>query len=447
MLFAVPLGVFAALYSSEFLDRRVHSFVKPAVEMMASLPSVVLGFIAAMVVAPMMLTILPGVLLGLLVVPLGVLLAAHAWEMLPSRLARKSPGVWHLGAVGVVLAASFLASIVIGSAAERLLFTPTNADVLVLSNAAEPVASDEVPAWVGVRDVLPGELQRRLRRAGLDFREGRVVRPIDAIGIEIDRLRASLSESGAARPGIRPWLDGKFGTAWPGWFVVMLTPSLIAVWIGRAWLGRFGVRRGGTASARRAAGISLVAFALTAAASIAVSAAVAWALSSAGLDPRDSIFGPFSVRNTLVVGLIMGFAVVPIIYTISEDALGAVPRSLRSASLGAGATPWQTAVRVVLPVAGSGIFSACMIGLGRAVGETMIVLMATGNTPTLDVNIFEGMRTLSANIAVELPEAAKGSTHYRVLFLCGLVLFVMTFVINTTAEVVRQHFRKRNAAL
>lgn len=88
-----------------------------------------------------------------------------------------------------------------------------------------------------------------------------------------------------------------------------------------------------------------------------------------------------------------------------------------------------------------------MIGLGRAVGETMIVVMATGNTPSMDWNIFSGFRTLSANVAVELPEASQGSTHYRVLFLCGFVLFVMTFAINTSAELIRQYFRRRNAAL
>jgi phosphate transport system permease protein len=143
----------------------------------------------------------------------------------------------------------------------------------------------------------------------------------------------------------------------------------------------------------------------------------------------------------------MGFAIIPIIYTISEDAMRGVPNGLRLASLGAGATPWQTAVRVVLPVAASGIFSACMIGLGRAVGETMIVLMATGNSPEMSWNIFSGFRTLAANIAVELPESDKGSTHYRLLFLCGLLLFAFTFIINTTAELVRQAFRRRNANL
>ena len=145
----------------------------------------------------------------------------------------------------------------------------------------------------------------------------------------------------------------------------------------------------------------------------------------------------------MVVGFIMGFAIIPIIYTIAEDALTAVPEHLRSASLGAGATPWQTAVRVIIPTAMSGLFSALMIGLGRAVGETMIVLMATGNTPVMDWNLFNGFRTLSANIAVELPEAVRGSTHYRTLFLAALTLFAMTFVVNTVAEVIRLRFRKR----
>ena len=148
-------------------------------------------------------------------------------------------------------------------------------------------------------------------------------------------------------------------------------------------------------------------------------------------------------RNSLVVGFVMGFAIIPIIYTIAEDALAAVPDHLRSASLGSGATPWQTASRIVIPTAMSGLFSAVMIGFGRAVGETMIVLMAAGNTPILEWNIFNGFRTLSANIAVELPEAVRNSTHYRTLFLAALVLFVMTFVLNTLAEIVRIRFRKK----
>jgi phosphate transport system permease protein len=124
-----------------------------------------------------------------------------------------------------------------------------------------------------------------------------------------------------------------------------------------------------------------------------------------------------------------------------RDERGAVASEGRS--LAAGATPWQTAIWVILPVAASGIFSAVMIGMGRAVGETMIVVMAAGNTPILDWNVFSGLRTLSANIAVELPEAIKDGTLYRTLFLAALTLFVMTFIINTLAELVRQRFRKR----
>ena len=166
-----------------------------------------------------------------------------------------------------------------------------------------------------------------------------------------------------------------------------------------------------------------------------------------GFDPRGSVFDTYVQRNSLIVGGMMGFAVIPIVFTIADDALTAVPAHLKLASIGAGATPWQTALRVVLPTAASGIFSAIMIGLGRAVGETMIVLMATGNTPVMSWNVFDGFRTLSANIAVELPEAVKGSTHYRTLFLAALCLFAITFAFNTVAELVRQRYRRKAARL
>ena len=155
----------------------------------------------------------------------------------------------------------------------------------------------------------------------------------------------------------------------------------------------------------------------------------------------------YDQRNSLVVGLIMGFAVIPTIFSIAEDALFSVPQHLIRGSLALGATRWQTLLWVVLPAASPAIFSALMMGFGRAVGETMIVLMATGNTPLMDMSIFEGMRTLSANIAVEVPEAEVGSTHYRVLFLAALVLFMFTFVFNTMAEIVRQRLRQRYSAL
>ncbi len=155
----------------------------------------------------------------------------------------------------------------------------------------------------------------------------------------------------------------------------------------------------------------------------------------------------YDQRNSLVVGIAMGFAVIPIIFTIAEDSFSSVPAHLTAASLALGASRWQTALRVVLPTASPGVFSAVMIGFGRAVGETMIVLMATGNTPVLDWSVFNGMRTLSANIAVEIPEAPYGSTLYRVLFLAAGVLFVMTFLVNTVAEVIRQRLRERYRAL
>jgi phosphate transport system permease protein len=151
----------------------------------------------------------------------------------------------------------------------------------------------------------------------------------------------------------------------------------------------------------------------------------------------------YDQRNALVVGIAMGLAVVPIIFSVSEDALSSVPRHLTAGSLALGASPWQTAWRVILPAASPGIFSALMIGFGRAVGETMIMLMATGNTPIMDWSLFNGFRTLSANIAVEIPEAPHGGTLYRVLFLSALLLFVFTLIINTTAEVVRNRLRTR----
>jgi phosphate transport system permease protein len=155
----------------------------------------------------------------------------------------------------------------------------------------------------------------------------------------------------------------------------------------------------------------------------------------------------FDQRNALIVGIAMGMAVIPTIFSITEDAIFAVPSHLTYGSLALGATAWQTLVGVVLPTASPGIFSALMIGMGRAVGETMIVLMATGNTPIMDANIFEGMRTLAANIAVEVPEAEVDSTHYRVLFLAAFVLFLFTFVVNTIAELVRQRLRIKYGSL
>lgn len=157
----------------------------------------------------------------------------------------------------------------------------------------------------------------------------------------------------------------------------------------------------------------------------------------------DSTGQRYLPLNSLVVAFGLGFAVIPIIFSISEDSLSDIPHSLSAASLALGASRWQTAWRVILPSASPGIFAATMIGFGRAVGETMIVFMATGNTPILDWSPFNGFRTLSANIAVEISEAAQGGTLYRILFLCAVILFLLTFLLNTAAELVRSRLRKK----
>ncbi|MBY0308886.1 MAG: ABC transporter permease subunit, partial [Phycisphaerales bacterium] len=260
-------------------------------------------------------------------------------------------------------------------------------------------------------------------------------------------VRAVVEQNGLDRPDIRAWLDGLIGTPRAGWMLVMTPVGIVVAGLARS---RFVDGRLAAVTPRvgpGAATTEIGKFLGTLATGLGIAGLLATALTAAGVDARDWILGPFSQRSTLVVGVAMGFAIIPIIYTISEDALSAVPGQLRSASLGCGATRWQTATRVVLPIALSGIFSAVMIGLGRAAGETMIVLMATGNTPNMDWNLFSGFRTLSANIATEMPEAAVGSSHYRILFLGALLLFALTFVVNTLAEVIRQRVRRARAAL
>ncbi|GAB4150612.1 MAG: phosphate ABC transporter permease subunit PstC [Ignavibacteriales bacterium] len=148
--------------------------------------------------------------------------------------------------------------------------------------------------------------------------------------------------------------------------------------------------------------------------------------------------------NAFVGGIAMALAVIPIIYTVTEDALTAVPHHFSEASLALGATKWQTALFIILPAAFPGIFAALLLGFGRAFGETMILLMATGNAPITSVNIFEPVRTLSATIGAEMAEVVFGEVHYSVLFLIGSLLFVITFIINAIAEFyVRAKLMKR----
>ena len=288
LLFAVPLALLAALYVSEFMHPTVKGYVKPVVEIMAALPSVVLGFLAGLWLAPVVERIVPGLFMLPLVLPLLILAAYSAWRLLP-RVVR----------------------VRFKTGTEVFLLVP-----VVLAGA-----------WIAF--ALGGLVETTL-------------------------------------------LGGNY----------------------RGWL-----------------------------------------LSALGLT--------YDQRNSLVVGVAMGFAVIPIIFTIAEDSLANVPQHLRAGSLALGATRWQTALRIVLPTASPGIFSAIMIGFGRAVGETMIVLMATGNTPVMDWSIFNGFRALSANVAVELPEAPEGGTLFRVLFLAAFLLFCLTFAVNTVAELVRLKLRAK----
>lgn len=292
MLLAAPLAICGAMYTAVFMAPGLRRKVKPAIELMQALPTVILGFLAGLWLAPSIEANLPGIFSLLIVTPLVILLVGFAWMQLPREKRALIPDGW----------------------APVLLILP----ILVTG-------------W------LSFEMSRPVENA---FFGG----------------------------DVRYWLEH-----------------------------------------------------------------------STGLN--------FDQRNALIVGLTMGFAVIAPIFSIAEDALFAVPRHLTNGSLALGATQWQTLMRVVLPTASPGIFSALMIGLGRAVGETMIVLMATGNTAVMDWNIFEGMRTLSANVAVEMGEAEVGSTHFRVLFLSALVLFVLTFVLNTAAEVVRARLRKKYGSL
>jgi phosphate transport system permease protein len=288
LLFAVPIALLSALYASQFMHPTLKGVVKPIVEIMAALPSVVLGFLAGLWLAPQVERIVPGLFLMPVVTGALILLAVYGWRFAP-----------------VAFRSRFRAGTEIG------LLVP----VVLLG------------AW-------------------FSFQIG------------------GLFEHAFLASDYRGWL-----------------------------------------------------------------------LSALGIN--------YDQRNSLVVGLAMGFAVIPIIFTIAEDSLSNVPQHLSAGSLALGATPWQTALRVVLPTASPGIFSAIMIGFGRAVGETMIVLMATGNTPVMNWSIFSGFRALSANIAVELPEAAEGGTLFRVLFLAALLLFIMTFVVNTAAELVRLRLRRK----
>lgn len=291
MLLATPIAIAGAIYTAYFMSVPMRKVVKPSIELMEALPTVILGFLAGIWLAPYIENNLPILVLCLVFIPVGILIFGFLMSRMPVGVRNVVQGGW-----------------------EAALLVP----VIILLG------------WIAV--------------------------------------------------SISPWVE-----------VTFFDGSM------RQWLTDVGI--------------------------------------------------PYDQRNALIVGLAMGFAVIPTIFSIAEDAVFNVPKHLTQGSLALGATRWQTVVGVVLLTASPGIFSAVMIGFGRAVGETMIVLMASGNSPIVNFNIFEGMRTLAANIAVELPETAVGSTHFRVLFLSALVLLAFTFVLNTAAELVRQRLRKRYASL
>jgi len=147
--------------------------------------------------------------------------------------------------------------------------------------------------------------------------------------------------------------------------------------------------------------------------------------------------------NMLNGGIILALMAVPIIVSIGEDALKAVPDSFREAGIALGASRWQLVYRVLLPAARNGLLAAVLLGIGRAVGETMAVLMATGHAVQIPHGILDPIRTLTANVAAELGEAPAGSAHYRVLFMTGVLLFTITFVVNLTADFVIRGVKRK----
>ncbi|MDA1264828.1 MAG: ABC transporter permease subunit [Planctomycetota bacterium] len=372
LLFGAPLAFLAAIFTSEFLAARMRTGIKSTVELMASLPSVVLGFIAALVIAPFVQGVLATVLACFLTIPATLLGGAFLWQMLPGDRMVRWSGWQRFLAICATLPIGVLLAMVVG---------PYLIEGLFFSG--------------------------------------------DLLG----------------------WLSGEGTSTTGGWLFLLLPLSALIVAIGSAFFG-FKLRDKQTEWTRqKLARFQALKFAAGFGITIVLALVLGLALNGIGVDPRGGLMDTYIQRNAMIVGFAMGFAIVPIIYTLSEDALSEVPADLREGSLGAGATQWQTAVRIVIPYAMSGLFSALMIGLGRAVGETMIVLMAAGNTAIMDWNVFNGFRTLAANIAYEMPEAVVGSAHYRTLFLAALVLFAMTFVLNTAAELARRHFRVRTNAL
>jgi phosphate transport system permease protein len=147
--------------------------------------------------------------------------------------------------------------------------------------------------------------------------------------------------------------------------------------------------------------------------------------------------------NAINAGIALGIAVIPIIFTLAEDAMTAVPKTLREAAMALGANPWQVSFTLVLPAALPGIAAGIVLGFGRAIGETMIVLMASGNAAITSGSFTDSVRTLSATIAAELAEVVFGSPHYNVLFFIGALLFIFTFIINLGGDMILTRLKQK----
>jgi phosphate transport system permease protein len=157
----------------------------------------------------------------------------------------------------------------------------------------------------------------------------------------------------------------------------------------------------------------------------------------------QAVLGYPSRLNAFLAGIALGLAVIPVVFSIAEDALTSVPRSYSEAALALGSTRWQAAWQIVLPAALPGVFAAVVLGFGRAIGETMIVLMASGNASIVSWSLFDSTRTITATIAAELAETVFGGHHYRMLFMLGTVLFAVTFVSNLAGDLVIHRLKAR----
>jgi phosphate transport system permease protein len=155
----------------------------------------------------------------------------------------------------------------------------------------------------------------------------------------------------------------------------------------------------------------------------------------------QNLFGYESRLNAFVAGIALGLAVIPVVFSIAEDALTSVPRTYTQAALALGASKWQAAWQIVLPAAAPGVFAAVVLGFGRAVGETMVVLMASGNASIMSWNLFDSTRSITATIAAELAEAVFGGHHYRILFLIGAMLFIVTFLTNLAGDLIMHRLK------